>query len=95
MFKSVNDSAAAADGGSLALFVEREDGAAETFMILRSIASRGTPDFNKVTSSLRSLLPDECLNVAEALDRLVPATDPIHSLTEFVQALKEQGTSKK
>ena len=35
MFKSVSDSAAAADGGSLALFVERIDGQTELFVINR------------------------------------------------------------
>ncbi len=50
MFKSVSDSAAAADGGSLALFVERIDGQTELFVINRSLASRGTPDYNKVSS---------------------------------------------
>lgn len=53
MFKSVSDSAAAADGGSLALFVERQDGQTEVFVIHRSLASRGTPDYNRITSSLR------------------------------------------
>ncbi|MEJ1117071.1 hypothetical protein V9K92_01090 [Phyllobacterium sp. CCNWLW109] len=94
MFKKINDSAAAADGGSLALFVERDDGEVETFIILRSIASRGTPDFNLVTSNLRKLTPDLCAKIAEDFDRLVPTTDSIHSLTQFVQALQGQSGPK-
>lgn len=35
MFKKINDSAAAADGGSLALFVERDDGEVETFIMIQ------------------------------------------------------------
>eukprot|EP01042_Synura_sphagnicola_P033132 gene33132-42569_t len=47
MFKAVTDSAAAADGGSLALFVERPAGAVETSVSNRSTAPRGTAPYNK------------------------------------------------
>lgn len=71
MFKAVSDSAAAADGGSLALFVERLDGELEQFVINRSFASRGTPAYNKVSSNLRSLSADNCRAVAAALEPLL------------------------
>lgn len=51
MFKSVSDSAAAADGGSLALFVERIDGQTELFVINRSSRHAGRPT---TTRSLRA-----------------------------------------
>jgi hypothetical protein len=90
MFKAVTDSAAAADGGSLALFVEHSDGTAETFVINRSIASRGTASYNKVSSNLRALTPTDCAEIAEALDALAGETPNIHPVAEFVVALRQQ-----
>ena len=90
MFKAVTDSAAAADGGSLALFVERADGAVETFVINRSIASRGTSSYNKVSSNLRALTAADCAEIAEALDALAAETQSIHPVAEFVGALRQQ-----
>jgi len=90
MFKAVSDSAAAADGGSLALFVERLDGTVETFVVDRSIASRGTPSYNKVSSSLRALTLADCADIAEALDALAAETPRVHPVTEFVEALRQQ-----
>lgn len=90
MFKAVTDSAAAADGGSLALFVERLDGTVETFVINRSIASRGTPSYNKVSSSLRALTPADCADIAEVLSALAAETPSIHPVAEFVAALRQQ-----
>ena len=77
MFKSVSDSAAAADGGSLALFVERQDGQTEVFVIHRSLASRGTPDYNRITSSLRPLTAEDCREIAAALEPLLMTTPSI------------------
>ncbi|HEV2512327.1 hypothetical protein [Bosea sp. (in: a-proteobacteria)] len=90
MFKAVSDSAAAADGGSLALFVERLDGTVETFVVDRSIASRGTPSYNKVSSSLRALTLADCADIAEALDALAAETPRVHPVAEFVEALRQQ-----
>lgn len=90
MFKAVTDSAAAADGGSLALFVERLDGTVETFVINRSIASRGTASYNKVSSNLRALPPADCMDIATALDALAAETPSIHPVAQFVAALRQQ-----
>jgi hypothetical protein len=90
MFTSVSDSAAAADGGSLALFVERLDGAVETFVINRSIASRGSASYNKVSSSLRTLSPEDYPAIADALEPLLPETPSIHPLAEFIRTLRAQ-----
>ncbi|WP_395774507.1 hypothetical protein [Agrobacterium pusense] len=90
MFKSVSDSAAAADGGSLALFVEREDGQTEVFVIHRSLASRGTPDYNRITSSLRPLSAEDCREVAAALEPLLTTTPSVHPLADFIEAFKQQ-----
>ena len=90
MFKAVTDSAAAADGGSLALFVERLDGTVETFVINRSIASRGTPSYNKVSADLRALPPADCADIAEVLSALAAETPSIHPVAEFVAALRQQ-----
>jgi len=90
MFKAVTDSAAAADGGSLALFVERLDGTVETFVINRSLASRGTPSYNRVSSNLRALTPVECADIAEAFHVLADQTPSIHPVAEFVGALRQQ-----
>lgn len=107
MFKAISDSAAAADGGSLALFVERLDGTVETFVVNRSIKSRGTADYNRVSSDLRSLSPADCLVAADALDVLPSKTprtydeaDPkiraifVKVVDEFVTALRAQGRSE-
>lgn len=104
MFKAISDSAAAADGGSLALFAERLDGTVETFVINRSIKSRGTADYNKVSSDLQPLSSADCLAAADALEALpskTPGTyddaDPrIHAtfikvVEEFVKTLRAQG----
>lgn len=93
MFKSVSDSAAAADGGSLALFVERFDGKIEQLVINRSLASRGTPAYNKVVSSLRPLSADDCRATAAALEPLLTTTPPIHPLADFITTLKQQSSS--
>ncbi|MFF2320118.1 hypothetical protein ACFVTJ_03585 [Agrobacterium sp. NPDC058088] len=90
MFKSVSDSAAAADGGSLALFLERQDGQTEVFVIHRSLASRGTPDYNRVTSSLRPLSAEDCREVAAALEPLLTTTPSVHPLADFIDTLKQQ-----
>lgn len=90
MFKAVTDSAAAADGGSLALFVERLDGTVETFVIDRSLASCGTAFYNKVSSNLRPLAPAGCMEIAEALDALAAGTPSIHPVAEFIAALRQQ-----
>lgn len=90
MFKAISDSAAAADGGSLALFVERLDGELEQFVINRSFASRGTPAYNKVSSNLRSLSTDNCRAVAAALEPLLAMTPSIHPLADFIETLKKQ-----
>lgn len=88
MFKAVSDSAAAADGGSLALFVERLDGTVETFVITRSIASRGTADYNKVSSSQRTLSPADYPAIADALELLLPDTASVHPVAEFIKTLR-------
>ena len=92
MFKSVSDSAAAADGGSLALFVKRIDGQTELFVINRSLASRGTPDYNKVSSSLRPLAEEDCGKIAAALEPLLTTTLSIHPLADFIDTLKQQSS---
>ncbi|CUX42247.1 MULTISPECIES: hypothetical protein [Agrobacterium] len=93
MFKSVSESAAAADGGSLALFVERMDGQTEVFVIHRSLASRGTPDYNKITSSLRPLSAEDCRVIAAELEPLLVTTDSIHPLADFINTFKRQSSS--
>ena len=92
MFKSVSDSAAAADGGSLALFVERMDGQTEQFVINRSLAARGTPAYNKIVSNLRPLSADDCEMIAAALEPLLTTTPPIHPLADFIKTLKQQAS---
>lgn len=62
----------------------------ETLVINRSIDSRGTPDFNKVTSDRRPLPSGKCAEVEAALERLLPTTDWIYQLAQFVNALKER-----
>ncbi|MGX1790614.1 hypothetical protein ACWIGM_27965 [Bosea sp. NPDC055332] len=94
MLKAVTDSAAAADGGSLALFVEHADGTAETFVINRSIASRGTASYNKVSSNLRVLTPADCLGIAVALEALLHETPDIHPVGEFIGALRAMGRAE-
>lgn len=90
MFNAVSDSAAAADGGSLALFVERVDGESEQFVINRSFASRGTPAYNKVSSNLRSLSAENCRAVVAALEPLLAITPSIHPLADFIETLRKQ-----
>ncbi|OJY65552.1 MAG: hypothetical protein BGP09_21535 [Rhizobium sp. 60-20] len=90
MFKAVSDSAAAADGGSLALFVERLDGEVEQFVINRSFASRQTPAYNRVVSNLRSLSADSCRAIAAALEPLLATTASIHPLADFIETFKQQ-----
>lgn len=92
MFKSVSDSAAAADGGSLALFVERMDGQTEQFVINRSFAARGTGAYNRIVSNLRSLSADDCQMIAAALEPLLKTTPPIHPLADFINTLKQQAS---
>jgi len=107
MFKVISDVAAAADGGSLAFFVERLDGTIETFVINRSIKSRGTADYNKVSSDQRPLSSADCLSAADALEAL-PSKTPsncdgaeftkirasiIKAVEEFIEALRAQGRS--
>ncbi len=88
MFKAISDSAAAADGGSLALFVEHRDGTAETFVINRSLASRGTVDYNKISSSLRTLSPADYPAIADALELLLPETASVHPVAAFIETLR-------
>ena len=83
MFKSVLDSAAAADGGSLALFMKRMDGQTEQFVINRSLAARGTPAYNKIVSNLRPLSADDCKMIAAALEPQRIET-PCHHQAGFV-----------
>jgi hypothetical protein len=92
MFAFISDSAAASDGGSLALFVERLDGKTECFVINRSLASRDTPDYNLVTSDLRSLSANECAEIARHLERLTSDVASVHPVGEFIKALKAQSS---
>lgn len=91
MFRAVTNSAAASDGGSLLLFVEREDGTEEILGLDRAIASRGTPAHGRVTSSARPLSPAECRAAAAVLENLLPGTDEVHPIAEFIAALRAQG----
>ncbi len=91
MFLSISDSAAASDGGSLALFVERLDGKTETFSINRSIASRGTSDYNVITSDLRSLSANECAEISRHLEEFASEAS-VHPVGEFIKALKAQSS---
>jgi hypothetical protein len=92
MFTSIADSAVAPDGGSLALSVERLDGKTECFVINRSFASRGTPDYNVVRSSLRSLSQNECEEIANHLKGLAIGSTSIDLVAEFYKTLKEQSS---
>ncbi|PDT30765.1 hypothetical protein CO660_05305 [Rhizobium sp. L9] len=93
MYASIVDSAMATDGGSRALFVERIDGRVERFVINRSIASRGTPAYNVVSSDLRTLSKCDCAEIAEALRKLSTEVTAIHQVNEFINALKAQSSN--
>ncbi|MBY5363664.1 hypothetical protein HFO97_27725 [Rhizobium leguminosarum] len=90
MFTLIVDYAVAPDGGSLALSVERLDGKTECFVINRSFASRGTPDYNVVRSTLRSLSQNECEEIANDLDRLAVEATSIDLVADFIKTLKAQ-----
>nr|WP_204330441.1 hypothetical protein [Rhizobium phaseoli] len=86
------DYAVAPDGGSLALSVERLDGKTECFVINRSFASRGTPDYNVVRSNIRSLSAEECEEIATNMEGLVTDAASIDLVTEFINTLKVQSS---
>jgi hypothetical protein len=88
VFTLIVDYAIAPDGGSLALSVERLDGKTECFVINRSFASHGTPDYNAVSSNLRSLSANECEEIARHLEELVVDSTSIDLVTEFIKTLK-------
>lgn len=56
---TIRDCAAAADGGALAFQGEDADGATSWYVVNRSIASRGTPDFNAISKNGVRLSDDE------------------------------------
>lgn len=87
------DLASGRQSDRLALFVERVDGQTEQFVINRSFAARGTPDYNKIVSSLRSLSAGDCQTIAAALEPLLTTTPPIHPLADFINTLKQQSSS--
>jgi hypothetical protein len=90
VFTLIVDYAVAPDGGSLALSVERLDGKTQCFVINRSFASRGTPDYNVVRSTLRSLSQNECEEIANHLDRLAVEATSIDLVADFIKTLKAQ-----
>ncbi|NEJ74402.1 hypothetical protein GR197_28340 [Rhizobium phaseoli] len=92
MFTLIVDYAVAPDGGSLALSVERLDGKTECFVINRSFASRGTPDYNVVRSNIRSLSAEECEEIATNMEGLVTDAASIDLVTEFINTLKVQSS---
>ncbi|UWU29168.1 hypothetical protein N2600_04130 [Rhizobium sp. WSM1274] len=92
MFTLIVDYAVAPDGGSLALSVERLDGKTECFVINRSFASRGTPDYNVVKSTLRSLSQNECEEIANHLGGLVTDATSIDLVADFIKTLKAQSS---
>ena len=67
--KRINGSAVASDGGSLFLELEWLDGQVEFLFLNRSIASRGTPAFNTVTSDKRSLSNEDITVIIEELEQ--------------------------
>ena len=88
MFRSVIDSAAAADGGSLMLIVERCDGSTESLILNRSIAARGTDDYNRISSDLcPRISPADRLEIAASLEHLVAITPNIHPVSTFIEVL--------
>ena len=59
-------------------------------MVSDQIASRGSASYNKVSSSLRTLSPEDYPAIADALEPLLPATPGIHPLAEFIRTLRAQ-----
>lgn len=92
MFTLIVDYAVAPDGGSLAQSVERLDRKTECFVINRSFASRGTPEYNVVRSNLRSLSAKECEEIARRLEGLATDATSIDLVTEFINTLKSQSS---
>lgn len=91
MFKAIVNNLAASDGGSLALILEREDGSIETLGLNRSIESRGTPHFNKVSSSEGVLQIEQRATLASALEKLQSSATAQGSeqiLAEFISVLR-------
>jgi hypothetical protein len=91
--KGIANSAAAADGGSLLLVLEWDDGHFEILGLKRSIAARGTAAYNMVGSDTRSLSRTECLDIANELEQVFDRTPTASRslLLEFITALKKQG----
>ena len=96
VFKSIENSLAAADGGSLGLVLERCEGGIESLWLTRSIASRGTAAFNRVVSDRGALTPGQCNEFAFELELLLAELsfeNPCAGVaSEFVVALKAQSS---
>lgn len=85
-FIQVSDCAAAADGGSLAVILDGPRGKA-SFLLVRSIASRGTPLFGRVRSEAGELLSAAntrqlCLRLGELRSSSLPCESLV---AKFVQ----------
>lgn len=96
-FRCISDSAAACDGGSLALLLVRIDGARTSLVLDRSIKSRGTPAFGtvrvdglRVSGSAASELSTELQRLWESLS---PDDRSKHPVSPFVEALSRQGAA--
>ena len=85
-FTGVSDCAAAADGGSLAVILDSPSGKA-SFVLVRSIASRGTSLFGRVRSDSGELLsPADTRQLCSRLSELSASSLPCESLVaEFVR----------
>jgi hypothetical protein len=89
-FVEVADCAAAADGGSLWLSLRGPDGEAG-FVLVRSLATRGTPDYDRIRGSGGAMLaPDEVRRLCVRLRELAATLPPCCGLVEAFAAAEAQ-----
>jgi hypothetical protein len=91
----VVDCAVAPDGGSIGIALADSAGATTWFSIDRSFGSRGTPDWNAVSSPqglLESAARQELVHTLQALRDSMPADGPCRPvLLSFIEHLSESG----
>jgi hypothetical protein len=71
----IQEYAAAADGGSLAFEGAHDDGSIRWYMVNRSIAARGTPQYNCITCAGRQLTDSERTALIAQIKSLLPTVD--------------------
>lgn len=97
-FERIADSAAAGDGGSLALIFECVGGGRASAILDRSIKSRGTPAYGCVTLDRVPLSPDSASELLIELHRLhavlAPEERARHTVLPFIEALCKQSAAQ-